>query len=234
VVRYTIQGNKLTQPIARTDVFASFSDIAVTGPLRVAQMLFMLARNEFADVQFNKVDMEIEAEQTVRALRVRSLKTDKEKYKPGETVKYSVVLKPYRGEEQTIEGSLQLPQKLERSSLTLLAFGGPRRSERDSQEAPEFDSLDALVAALQNIPGNNELTVEFSNLVAEAEENSEDSAEKTRQFRRLEKLGEVVVYGEKTREIKIDLDKPEEPKTEEPEPKPEPKKKPCKYLFYCP
>ncbi len=230
VVRYTIQGNELTQPIARTDVFASFSDIAVTGPLRVAQMLFMLARNEFADVQFNKVDIEIEAEQTVRALRVRSLKTDKEKYKPGETVKYSVVLKPYRGEEQTIEGSLSLPQKLERSSLTLLAFGGPRRNERDSQEAPEFDSLDALVEALQNIPGNNELTVEFSNLVADDEEHSEDSEEQTKQFRKLEKLGEVVVYGEKTREIKIDLEKPEEPKPEEPKPEPQP----CKYLFYCP
>ncbi|MCS6903559.1 MAG: hypothetical protein NZO41_04715, partial [Candidatus Bipolaricaulota bacterium] len=171
-------------------------------------------------------------ERTVRALRVRELKTDKEKYKPGETVKYSVVLKPYRGEEQTIEGRLKLPGSLDRSSLTLLAFGGPRRSERDNQEAPEFDSLDALVEALQNIPGNNELTVEVSGLAdEETPEEHEDTGEA---LRKIESLGEVVVYGEKTREIKIDLEKPEEPKPEEPKPEPEPKKKPCKYLFYCP
>ncbi|MDW8329328.1 MAG: SpoIVB peptidase S55 domain-containing protein, partial [Candidatus Bipolaricaulota bacterium] len=86
VVRYTIQGDDLPQPLARTDVFASFSDIAVTGPLRVAQMLFLLARNEFQDARFTRIDVEIEVEKAVRALRVRELKTDKEKYKPGETV----------------------------------------------------------------------------------------------------------------------------------------------------
>lgn len=230
IVRYTIQGEELPQPLARTDVFASFSDIAVTGPLRVAQMLFLLARNEFRDARFNKIDIEIEAEKTVRALRVRELKTDKEQYKPGETVKYTVILKPYRGEEQTVEGRLKLPETLDRSSLTLLAFGGPRRSERDNQEVPEFDSLDALVEALQNIPGNNELTVEVSGLADEEALDDEDQSEK--RLRKSESLGEVVVYGEKTREIKIDLGKPEEPKPEEP--KPEPKKKPCKYLFYCP
>jgi hypothetical protein len=229
ITRYTIQGADLPRPLARTDVFASFSDIAVTGPLRVAQMLFFLARNEFADVRFSKVDIEIEAEQRVRALRVRALKTDKEKYKPGETVKYTVILKPYRGEEQTVEGNLKLPEALDRSSLTLLAFGGPRRSERDNQEAPEFDSLEALVETLQNIPGNNELTVEFSGL---ADEETKESEEQSGELRRLERLGEVVVYGERTHEIKIELGKPEEPKPEDP--KPEPKKKPCKYLFYCP
>lgn len=239
VVRYTIQGSALPKPIARTDVFASFSDIAVMGPLRVAQMLFMLVRNEFVDAQFNKISIDIEVQQTVNALRVKSIKTDKEKYKPGEMIKYTVLLKPYRGDERTVEGELKLPEKLDRSSLTLLAFGGPRRSERDSDQAPEFESLESLVEALQKIPGNNELTVEFTNLPAsspEEESTGETLEEEPSEFRKVERLGEAVVYGEKTREIKIELEKPQEPAPEEPkEPQPEPKKKkPCKYLFYCP
>jgi hypothetical protein len=235
ITRYTLKTDELTEPLTRTDVFASLSDIAVTGPLRVAQILFTLAQNEFRDVGFNTLDMEIEVQRAVKAMRVKSIETDKETYKPGEAVKYTVVLQPYRGEEQMIEGELQLPGELDRSSVTLLAFGGPRRSERE--ETPEFDSLDDLVDALKNMTGNNSLTVEFLNLpegdseeeTPENKDDSEPEAEGT--FKHTQTLDGTIVYGEKVLEIKIESEKPEEP--EQPE-EPKPVKKPCKFLFYCP
>lgn len=239
ITRYTLKATELAEPWTRTDVFASLSDIAVTGPLRVAQILSTLARNEFRDVGFYTLDMEIETQQAVKALRVKSIKTDKETYKPGETVKYTVRLKPYRGEEQTVEGELQLPEELDRSSVTLLAFGGPRRSEQENQETvEEFNSLDELAEALKSMTGNDSLTVEFLNLSEsdadeEAPENHSEDSESELKFKHTQKLDETIVYGEKTLEIKIESEKTEEPTPEKPE-EPKPEKKPCKFLFYCP
>jgi hypothetical protein len=232
VVRYRLKADELGQPFTRTDVFASLSDIAVTGPLRIAQTLFTLARNEFRDVGFSTLDVELDVQRSVRALRVKSIKTDKESYEPGETVKYTVILQAYRGAEQTVQGELPLPKKLDTTSVTLRAFGGPRKSDQD--ETPQFDSLKEMIEALQSIAGNNSLTVEFLNLPqddSESSENKDEDAGSERPFRRTQTLDETIVYGEKTLEIKIK--KPEEPTPEKPE-EPKPEKKPCKFLFYCP
>lgn len=230
VVRYRLKADELGQPFTRTDVFASLSDIAVTGPLRIAQTLFTLARNEFRDVGFSTLDVELDVQRSVRALRVKSIKTDKESYEPGETVKYTVILQAYRGAEQTVQGELPLPKKLDTTSVTLRAFGGPRKSDQD--ETPQFDSLKEMIEALQSIAGNNSLTVEFLNLPQDDSESSENKdAGSERPFRRTQTLDETIVYGEKTLEIKIK--KPEEPTPEKPE-EPKPEKKPCKFLFYCP
>ncbi len=229
IARYTLKAQELKEPLTRTDVFASLSDIAVTGPLRIAQTLFTLARNEFLDLGFTQIDIELEVQSAVRALRVKSLKTDKESYEPGETIHYTVTLQAYRGKEQRVEGELQLPKELDRSSVTLVAFGGPRRSDRE--ETPEFDSLDELIDSLQEIPSNNSLTVELMNL-DESSDAQEDS-ESAEPYKDTQIIDETIVYGEKTLEIKIKAEKPQEPTPEKPE-EPKPEKKPCKFPFYCP
>ncbi len=229
IARYTLKAQELKEPLTRTDVFASLSDIAVTGPLRIAQTLFTLVRNEFRDMGFTQIDIELEVQRAVRALRVKSLKTDKESYEPGETIHYTVTLQAYRGKEQKVEGKLQLPKELDRSSVTLVAFGGPRRSDRE--ETPEFDSLDELIDFLQEIPSNNSLTVELMNL-DESSDAQEDS-ESAESYKDTQIIDETIVYGEKTLEIKIKAEKPQEPTPEKPE-EPKPEKKPCKFPFYCP
>ncbi len=235
IARYTLKADELRQPLTRTDVFASLSDIAVTGPLRIAQTLFTLTRNEFRDVGFSSIDIELDVQRAVKALRVKSIKTDQESYKPGDTVKYTVLLQAYRGEEQTVQGELPLPEKLDTSSVTLVAFGGPRKS--DQEETPEFDSLEDLIKALQNVTSNNSLTVEFLNLPRDDSESSggeDEGAEPQEKFKHTQTLDETLVYGEKTVEIKIKgEEKPEEPTPEKPE-EPKPEKKPCKFPFYCP
>ncbi len=230
VTRYTLKAQELDEPLTRTDVFASLSDIAVTGPLRIAQTLFTLARNEFFDLGFTQIDIALEVQRAVRALRVKSLKTDKESYEPGEPVKYTVTLQAYRGKEQTVKGELQLPKELDRSSVTLLAFGGPRRSDRE--EAPEFNSLGELIDFLQKLPSNNSLTVELLNITDEGSDAPEDS-EPAEPYKDTQIIDETIVYGEKTLEIKIKSEKPQEPTPEKPE-EPKPEKKPCKFPFYCP
>ncbi|MCS7198438.1 MAG: hypothetical protein NZ930_07170 [Candidatus Bipolaricaulota bacterium] len=230
ITRYTLEADELSEPFVRTDVFASLSDIAVTGPLRVAQTLFLLTRNEFRDLGLNQLDIAIEVQRAVKSLRVKALKTERESYEPGETVRYTVTLQAYRGEEQTIEGELRLPKELDQPSVTLLAFGGPRRSDRD--EAPEFDSLDDLIDFLQKMPTNNSLIVELVN-ISNTSEDPPTSEDNESEYRTIQTINETFVYGEKTLEIKIKTEKPQEPEPEKPE-DPKPEKKPCKFPFYCP
>lgn len=232
IVRYTLQANELSQPLTRTDVFASLSDVAVTGPLRVAQTLFTLARNEFRDVGFSSLDIELDIQRSVRALRVKSIKTDKESYEPGESIHYTVTLHAYRGKEQTVAGELRLPQELDRSSVTLVAFGGPRRSDRE--EAPEFDSLDDLIDFLQKTPSNNNLTVELLDISDKTSDSQKQEDDKNKiSYKNTQTIDETIVYGEKTLEIKIKTGKSQEPTPEEPK-EPKQEKKPCKFPFYCP
>ena len=237
IARYTLKADELSEPFTRTDVFASLSDIAVTGPLRIAQTLFTLARNEFRDVGFSSLDIKLDVQRAVRALRVKSIKTDKESYKPGEAVRYTVILQAYRGEEQKVEGELPLPEKLDTTSVTLRASGGARKS--DQEEAPEFDSLEDLIEALQSMASNNSLTVEFLNLPqgdseGESPESGDKDTDSQAKFKRTQTFDETLVYGERTVEIKIKgEEKPEEPGPEKPE-EPKPGKKPCKFPFYCP
>jgi hypothetical protein len=247
-ITYTIQGRGMPKTLTRDDVYASFTDIAVGGPLRAAQILFLLTRNEFVDPELTKITMDIELSRPVRAMRIKSLQTDKEKYQPGEAVHYTVVVQPYRGKEQIIEGTLELPKELsDRNSLTLRAYAGPKRGQqRSGDESPEYESLGELVEAVEDVTSNSWLTVEFVDLVDE-EEKPKAAVKKSDQKKKETVGGKLTsrhrqegwfIYGEKTFEIELEETKTKE---EEPSPKPtQPEKKPeeqpskkCKFLFYC-
>jgi hypothetical protein len=89
---------------------------------------------------------------------------------------------------------------------------------------------------LQKLPSNNSLTVELMNITDEgtdAQEDSEGDSEPDEPYKRTQTIDETIVYGEKTLEIKIKTEKPQEPTPEKPE-EPKPEKKPCKFPFYCP
>jgi hypothetical protein len=253
-ISYSIKGRGMPKTLTHDDVFASFSDVAVAGPLRAAQTLFLITRNEFVDPELERVSVDIDLISDVRAMRVKSVKTDKEKYQAGETVKYTVTLQPYRGKEQTLEGSLELPKELEeRRNVTLRAFGGPKASQRRSEdENPEFESLDELVEALDEVTSNDWLTVEFLGFDEDDSSNNANKKRAKTDSETKKDLGGKItdrqrqdgwfIYGEKSFEIEIEEEGESKPKEEESTPKPiEPEKKPeeqppskkCKFLFYC-
>jgi len=252
---FSIKGKGMPKTLVHDDVFASFADVAVAGPLRAAQVLFLITRNEFVDPELDKVSIDIDLSPQVQAMRVKSLKTEKEKYKPGETVKYTATLQAYRGKEQTFEGSLELPKELDnRHNITVRAFGGPSGNQRRGEdESPEFESLDELVEALDDVSSNDWLTVEFLGL----DEDDHPTSNKNRDSKNKKKKSDTstkitdrhrqdgwFVYGEKTFEIEIEDENNTPSKEEEPETKTvEPEKKPaeqqpapnkkCQFLFYC-
>ena len=206
-VEYTIRGENLPKRLERADVFADFNDIALFGPLQVAQVLFLLLQNEFVDPEITRIDVDILTTEPVRLLQVVSVETDKEVYKPGETVRYIVTLKPYRGEERKISGSFKLPEDLEARRLTLQVRGGMRRQQGATQQSStsqqQYGSLEELLQAIEEATTNDQLTVE---LVGLAQGDEDDEA-----FQEVRKLQDWVVTGEGRVTLKIERPKPQEP-----------------------
>jgi len=238
-IDYTIRGDGLPEKLEREDIFTSLTDIAVWGPLQVAQIAFTLLRNEFKDPQLDEIDIDIDVKEEVRMARVKEITADKEAYKPGEPINYTVTLMPYRGEEFAIKGTLRVPDKIESDQLTLMAFGGPRRDGQDEKEAPEFKDLEDLIKAIESVASNDQLTVEFQEFSGKP---SKDEGEDLKDVKKLEAW---VVTGEKSVEIKVEKPQPPQEKQEKKEEeqkegekkaeeKKEGNKKECKYQFYCP
>jgi hypothetical protein len=215
-VNYEIKGPFLT--VERQDIFYSFNDIALTAPLQISQVIFLLAWNEFVDPQIDTIEVDITVDSEIKTLMIRSVELDKEIYKPGDEINYTVTLKPFRGEEIKVKGKVKVPEDINRRRLTLVAFGGPRE---DEEEQPEYESFEELIAAIEEISSNDQLTVELSGI--------EDTA-KTSDEQRFEGW---VVIGEETAEVKIEIPEKEEIKEETPEPEKNEEEKDCKHLFYC-
>jgi len=224
-VDYVFRGAGLDERVERQDIFYSFSDIAATAPLQIAQVGYLLAWNEFSDPELDRVDVEISVDQEVRAYEILELRTDKDAYHPGDELRWTVTVKPFRGEERELEGSLKIPEDVDGGSLTLHAFGGPRPSE--DQEQPKFASLEELIAAIEGLESNDQLTVEFLGILA-GEEDGERIAS-------TERLKNWVVVGEEFKQIEIEMEgEPEEeqPSEEQPSQEQEEQEK-CDQLFYC-
>lgn len=230
-IDYRIGGDGLPSTLKRSDIFASFSDIAVPGPLQAAQVVFLLSRNEFVAPRFTQIDIDMTVTHQVKALQVRSVKLDKQKYQPGDTIHYTVGLQPFRGAEMKITGSLALPKSLNSRRLVLHVFGGPRRaSQSDQNQAPAFESLSELIKAVEGLTTNDRLTVELLGLPRNAPEGN--SADEDSSYSDVQHLKDWVVTGEDAEEVTIEPAKTQPQQSQEQKGKEQPKPN-CKQLFYC-
>jgi len=163
-VDYIIRGTGLPNRLERTDIFTS--DIAVPGPLQVAQVVLLLAQNEFQDPQLDTIDLDMSFSSEVKALRLKSIETDKDTYHPGDVIRYTVTFQPFRGETFSVEGSVEIPEDANARRLTLHAFGGPRPSNNGGSNGnePEFEGIDQIVRVVESLSRNDQLTVELLGL----------------------------------------------------------------------
>ena len=224
-IDYTIRGDGMSQRISRSDVFVSFNDIALAGPLQAAQLVFLIDQNEFIDPKIDRIDVDITTTDEVRWYEVTEIETDKDVYHPGDEVRYIIVMKSFRGEERRESGSFVIPDDTTVRRLTLHSFGGPRRTSQSSSAAQPvtFESLDELLGALEQITGNDQLTIELLGLPVDPD--AEASTETTN----IQHLGDWVVTGddriniqieprpEPVQEIEEPLEDPEENSTQAPD-----------------
>ncbi len=172
-VEYTLSGRGLPRPLTRKNVFLSTQDVALYAPWEAALVLDVLAYNEFRDPGISAVRLTAKVDPTFKAVEILDLATDRASYRPGDTVQFTVLVRHWRGQIQTFEGSIRIPLGLSGPYVELRAYGGPRRREKG--EPPKiFESLADILDYIEGIPTYDTLTVELfgihpiSDLVGEA------------------------------------------------------------------
>ena len=159
-VNYQIIGDGMSTPLQRRDLFLSTQDIAVYPPWQLAGIVNFLQYNDFTDPQITRITATMQITHTIKAMHINHLELDKDSYAPGETIHYTVDLQTYQGGTQTVEGDITVPDWLFADDITVRAYGGPRLLEEG--EAPlEFQSLDDVIQAIEDLPTYDTLTVEL-------------------------------------------------------------------------
>jgi hypothetical protein len=159
-VAYRIEGDGLSSPLERTDIFLSTTDVAVYPPWQLASIVSYLQYNAFEDPKIHTISASMRVTEEIRAVRITGLSIDRPFYYPGETIEYEVRLQTFQGEQFVERGSLRIPHDLVSDVVVIRAYGGPRYLE-SSEAVPEFESLEDLVDAIEGIPSYDQLTVEL-------------------------------------------------------------------------
>ncbi len=192
-VKYTLRGRGLPRPLTRENVFLSTEDVALLVPWELALVADVLAYNEFSDPGLTVVELEASVSPGFSAAEVVSLVAERDRYAPGDRVRFEVTLRRWRGGTETWEGWLKIPEDLNSPYVELRAYGGPRLREK-GEEPPALESVDDLLRYIEGIPSYDTLTVELfalhplSGLVGERWLYGVDEAS--------DRIPGVVVYGE--------------------------------------
>lgn len=159
-VSYTIAGRGLPRTFTRENVFLSTEDVALYAPWEAALVLDVLAYNEFRDPLFTGVKLEAHVEPGFAAVAILDLRTDRDAYRPGDTIQFTVEVRHWRGETRTLEGAIAIPFELDTPYVELRAYGGPRLRER-GEAPPTLKSLEDILDYIEGIPTYDTLTVEL-------------------------------------------------------------------------
>ncbi len=159
-VNYQIIGDGMPVALERRDLFLSTQDIAVYPPWQLAQIVNFLQYNDFSDPQITRITATMQITQDIKAMRINHLELDKDSYAPGDTIYYTVDLQTYQGDVKTIEGKILVPEWLFADDVTVRAYSGPRLLE-EGESPVEFESLDDVIEAIEDLPTYDTLTVEL-------------------------------------------------------------------------
>ncbi|MET0163637.1 MAG: SpoIVB peptidase S55 domain-containing protein [Vicinamibacterales bacterium] len=161
---YTLKGAarvKNHSDVAFEDLFtgdqpSTYAAASVVAPLNV------LLRNAFEDVQFEGLNLEIEASETPRSATLERVWIDGTKAKPGAPVDLRILLRTYRGEEVTQSLPVQIPANA-RGSVSIMVADARNLSQFDARELQvqplQTTGLPQMIRVLNSSRKNNRLYV---------------------------------------------------------------------------
>jgi hypothetical protein len=147
--------------IAFEDLFTGDQPSAGAAASVVAPINFLL-RNSFEGVEFEGLNLEIEASEHPRSATLERVWIDGTRIKPGTTVDLKVLLRTYRGEEITKTVPVQIPANA-RGAVSIMVADALRLSQWESRELQvqplQTRGVPQLIRLLNDARKNNRLYV---------------------------------------------------------------------------
>jgi SpoIVB peptidase S55 len=161
---YTLKGAarvKNHSDVAFEDLFtgdqpSTYAAASVVAPLN------LLLRNAFEDVQFEGLNLEIEASETPRSATLERVWIDGTKAKAGSAVDLRILMRTYRGEEVTRSLPVQIPANA-RGSVSIMVADARNLSQFEARELQvqplQTTGLPQMIRVLNSSRKNNRLYV---------------------------------------------------------------------------
>ena len=147
--------------IAFEDLFTGDQPSAGAAASVVAPINFLL-RNAFEGIEFEGLNLEIEASEQPRSATLERVWIDGTRTRPGTTIDLKVLLRTYRGEEITKSVPVQIPANA-RGSVSIMVADATRLSQWEARELQvqplQTRGVPQLIRLLNDARKNNRLYV---------------------------------------------------------------------------
>jgi hypothetical protein len=119
---------------------------------QISGILAVLTYNSFKPVRINRIDCETRIVPGRRTADIEAVELDSETYAPGDTLRATVFLRPYKGAPERVRVELPLPPDLPEGSYTATVCDDPaavRAVLRDHPNLNDPRDLDGVFEALK-------------------------------------------------------------------------------------
>ncbi|MCY3722371.1 MAG: hypothetical protein OXG97_09145 [Candidatus Poribacteria bacterium] len=126
--------------------------------------MLQLALNQYTSVPVAGVTLDVSIEDKRRTARIQSLRMDKLRYRPGDTVEVEITLQPYFENPIVQTGTITIPKDVPEGLVTLLATNASFHESWQRNRAPlnfRHRNINQLVALLQRGENNSEIIMEL-------------------------------------------------------------------------
>jgi hypothetical protein len=153
------------EPLILKDTFSGFTGgrapTALYSPL--AAVLQMLVYNPYQPVRITRVNCDTEIVSGRRTADIEAVEMESDTYAPGETVRVTVLLRPYKGELRRVPVELKLPIDLPEGAYTATVCDDQSRARLALRDDPTLSTPRSTQALLDAV--KLQLGVKRTNLV---------------------------------------------------------------------
>ena len=154
-----------TQKLTYKNVFSSSGSPASGIMQTLSFPMALLDSNPYTRVQVEGVDLDIKVEDKRRTARIQSLRVDKLRYRPGDTVAVEVTLQPYLEAPIVQTATITVPNDAPDGLVMLLASNAGFYESWQRSRAPfnfRYKDINQLVELLKREENNSNIILELS------------------------------------------------------------------------
>jgi hypothetical protein len=143
-------------PVVLQDVFSGPGYMGGRAPQglynQVSALVHLLNANSFQPVRINRIECATTIRPGRSTAEIEAVELDSEAYAPGETVKATAFVRPFRGQPQRVHLSLKLPPDLPEGGYTVTVCDDLTNARHELRDNPTLNSpqnLEQVFAALK-------------------------------------------------------------------------------------
>ena len=147
------------------NVFSSSGSPASGVMQTIMYPMALLGSNTYTKVQVESIDFDIKVEDKRRTARVQSLRVDKLRYRPGDTIAVEITLQPYLEMPVILTGTITIPKDTPDGLVMLLAANGNFYQSWLRSRAPynfRHKNINQLIELLKREENNANIILELS------------------------------------------------------------------------